>query len=57
MESVLVQGENLDVDGDQEEDALNEETFGGAEQGWFWLTQSDSNIRKGLAIEKHPGAL
>ena len=36
MESVLVQEEDLDVGGDQEVDALNEETFGDANQGRFW---------------------
>lgn len=36
VESVLVQSEDLDVGGDQEEDALNEETFGDTEQGRFW---------------------
>ena len=35
VESVLVQGEDLDVGGEQEEDALNDETFGDAEQGGF----------------------
>lgn len=38
VESVLVQGEDLDVEGEQEEDALNDETFGDAEQGGFWRT-------------------
>lgn len=38
VESVLLQGEALDVDGDQEDDALNEETFGDTDQGWFWRT-------------------
>ena len=33
VESVLVQEDALDVGGDQEEDALNEETFGDTEPG------------------------